>query len=183
MSNTKQIIDSHNKKILKTHNNNNNINNKKPDKKNDKLCNCRQKNTCPLAGNCLQSSVIYQATVTRKDNKTSQTYVGLTENSFKTRYRNHTSSFRNANNKNSTELSKHIWTLKDENIEHTISWKILAKAKPYSTANKRCNLCLLEKIIIIRQPNLCTLNKRNELISSCRHRLKALLRNARNRTP
>ena len=34
MSNTKQIIDSHNKKILKTHNNNNNnINNKKPDKK------------------------------------------------------------------------------------------------------------------------------------------------------
>ena len=94
-----------------------------------KTCNCQQKNTCPLAGNCLQSSVIYQATVIRKDNKTSQTYVGLTENSFKTKYRNHTSSFRHANNKNSTELSKHIWTLKDENIEHsTISWKILAKA-------------------------------------------------------
>ena len=35
---------------------------------NKKTCNCRQKNTCPLEGNCLQSLVIYQATVTRNDN-------------------------------------------------------------------------------------------------------------------
>ena len=177
MSNTKQIIDNHNKKILKTHNNNT------LDTKTDKTCNCRRKETCPLTGNCLQSSLIYQATVIRKDNNTSETYVGLTENSFKIRFRNHTSSFRNACNKNSTELSKHIWSLKDKNIEHTISWKILAKAKPYSPANKRCNLCLLEKYFIIRNPELCTLNKRNELVSSCRHRLKALLRNVCNRTP
>ena len=73
---------------------------------------------------------------------------------------------------------------KDKNIEHTISWKILAiKAKPYSTINKSCNLCLLEKYIIIRQPELCTLNKRNELVSSCCHKLKGLLHNACNRTP
>ena len=43
---------------------------------------------------------------------------GLTENNFKTRYRNHTSSFRHAKDRNSTELSKHIWTIKDNNIEH-----------------------------------------------------------------
>ena len=41
-------------------------------------------------GNCLQAAVIYQAKVTRTDNNTHETYVGLTENDFKTRYRNHT---------------------------------------------------------------------------------------------
>ena len=82
--------------------------------------NCRQNNTCSLDGNCLQSSVIYQATVTRKDNNTTETYIGLTENDFKTRYRNHTASFRHAKHRNSTELSKHIWTLKDNNISNTL---------------------------------------------------------------
>ena len=40
-----------------------------------KTCNCRQKNNCPLNGNCLQSSVVYQATVTRNDNNTSEKYI------------------------------------------------------------------------------------------------------------
>ena len=44
---------------------------------NNKTRNCRQKNACPLDGNCLQPSVIYQATVTRKDNNTTVTYIGL----------------------------------------------------------------------------------------------------------
>ena len=140
-------------------------------------CNCRQKNICPLDGNCLQSSVIYQATVTRKDNNTTETYIGLTENDFKTRYRNHTASFPHAKHRNSTELSKHIWTLKDNNIEHFISWRILASHSPYNNSSKRCNLCLKEKLLIICRPELSTLNKRNELVSSCRHRNKTLLRN------
>ena len=48
----------------------------------------------PAQKNYLQSSVIYQATVTRSDNNTTETYIGLTENDFKTRYRNQTASFR-----------------------------------------------------------------------------------------
>ena len=96
--------------------------------------------------NCFQSSVVYQATVTRSDNNTSETYIGLTETDFKTRHRNHTASFRHAKHKNSIELSKHIWTLKT--------------------------------FLIIYRPDLSSLNKRNELVSSCRHRNKALLRNS-----
>ena len=111
MNNTKQIIDNHNKRILTASTQIDNTAAATID--NNKTCNCRQKNTCPLDGNCLQSSVIYQATVTRKDNNTTETYIGLTENDFKTRYRNHTASFRHAKHRNSTELSKHIWTLKD----------------------------------------------------------------------
>ena len=93
MNNTKQIIDNHNKCIL---NSSKHINDTadNTNTKDSKTCNCRQKNTCPLNGNCLQSSLIYQATVTRKDNSTTVTYIGLTENDFKTRYRNHSASFR-----------------------------------------------------------------------------------------
>ena len=179
MNNAKQIIDNHNKQILKSYTQANDTATANPNTiQNKKTCNCRQKNTCPLEGNCLQSSVIYQATVTRNDNNTTETYIGLTENDFKTRYRNHTASFRHSKHRNSTELSKHIWTLKDNNIEHYISWRILSSHSPYNSSSKRCSLCLKEKFLIIYRPKLSTLNKRNELVSSCRHRNKALLRNS-----
>ena len=50
--------------------------------------------------------LVCSATVTRTDNSTSENYVGLTENDFKTRCRNRTSSFGHAHSRNSTELSK-----------------------------------------------------------------------------
>ena len=144
----------------------------------NKSCNCRQKNTCPLNGNCLQSSVIYQATVKRNDINTSETYIGLTENTFKTRYRNHAASFCHTKHRNSTEISKHVWSLKDNNnIDYSISWRIISSSSSYNSSCKRCNLCLKEKFLIICRPDLSSLNKRNELVSSCRHRNKALLRN------
>ena len=83
MNNTKQIIDSHNRHILTA--------SIQADDTaaaatiNNKTYNCRQKNACPPDGNCLQPSIIYQATVTRKDNSTTETYIGITENDFKTR--------------------------------------------------------------------------------------------------
>ena len=174
MDNTKQIIDNYNKRILTASTRTDDTTAAATIK--NKTYNCRQKNACPLDGNCLQPSVIYQATVTRKDNNTTETYIGLTENDFKTRYRNHTASFRHAKHRNSTELSKHIWTLKDNNIEHFISWRILSSHSPYNSLSKRCNLCLKEKFLIICRPELLTLNKRNELMSSCRHSNKAFLR-------
>ena len=163
MNNTKQIIDNHNKRIL---NSSKHADEPADNAVDSKSCNCRQKNTCPLNGNCLQSSVIYQATVVRNDNNTSETYIGLTENDFKTRYRNHSASFRHAKHRNSTELSKHIWTLKDSNIDHSISWRIISSSSPYNSSSKRCNLCLKEKFLIICRPDLSSLNKRNELASS-----------------
>ena len=177
MNNTKQVIDNHNKRILHSSHSSYTKDNKDGTRTN-KTCNCRQKNNCPLNGNCLQSSVVYQATVTRNDNNTSETYIGLTETDFKTRHRNHTASFRHAKHKNSTELSKHIWTLKNDNIDHSISWRVLSSSSPYNGSSKRCNLCLKEKFRIIYRPDLSSLNKRNELVSSCRHRNKALLRNS-----
>ena len=166
MSNVKQTIDGHNKSSLL--------------KKNTpppRTCNCRKPADCPMAGNCLKESVVYQATVITEDNKPDQTYVGLTENSFKTRFTNHKASFTNPSKRFNTELSKHIWQLKDTKTVFKISWKILKHATPYNPASNRCNLCLWEKYFIICRPSLSTLNKRNELITSCRHANKFLLKN------
>jgi hypothetical protein len=106
-----------------------------------------------------------------------QTYVGLTENEFKTRYTNHKASFNNYEKRNSTKLSKYIWNLKNNNISYSIKWKILKRAKSYNNASKRCNLCIWEKYFIICKPDIATLNRRNELVSTYRHANKFLLKN------
>ena len=136
---------------------------------NDKECNCRKKDQCPLDGKCLTQNVVYQATVTTQTS--SDSYVGLATN-FKERYRNHTASFRHEIKRNETELSKHIWTLNDNNKPFTIKWRVLKQCKPYNSISNKCNLCLFEKYVIICKKNLCSLNKRNELAiaSSCPHR-------------
>ena len=71
MPNIKQTIDNQNKQKLRLFNNSATENEK------SKPCNCRKKDECPLDGNCLQAAVIYQAKVTRTDNNTHETYVGL----------------------------------------------------------------------------------------------------------
>ena len=55
MPNLKQNIDGHNKSIL-----HNRMVPPRP-------CNCRVKTECPLSGNCLKGSVVYQATVSTED--------------------------------------------------------------------------------------------------------------------
>ena len=167
MPNMQHIITAHNKAVLKKCDNVQEATSK---------CNCRQKDSCPLDGKCQTKGIVYQATVTNDNTKEEQTYVGLTENTFKTRYNNHMCSFRNKSKKHSTELSKYVWKLKEDSIPHSISWKVLRMCQPYSNQTKRCNLCLHEKFIIIFQPELSSLNKRNELVSTCRHRKKHLLR-------
>ena len=169
MDNIEQAINAHNKKTLANA------------RDTDALagCNCRIKDLCPLPEQCLTPSVVYQASVTTNNNiKPEQTYIGLTEGQFKTRYNNHNTSFRHESKRSSTELSRYIWELRDNNIQYNIKWKIVAKAKAYSNRNKQCNLCLTEKYFIIFRPGMATLNKRTELISTCRHARKFLLRNS-----
>ena len=110
MPNMKNIINNHNNMIIK----NNRTNPPTP------KCNCRIQNSCPLNGKCLTTELVYQATVTRNDNQQEETYIGLTENTFKTRYNGHTSSFSNEEKKNSTTLSQYIWSLKEKKIAFTM---------------------------------------------------------------
>ena len=95
MPNVKQIIDGHNKAILKK-------NMQPPQDQAVKTCNCRNKNKCPLEDACLTKEVVYQATVV-SGNRT-ENYVGVTSTKFKTRWRNHQVSFKSEKRKNDTEL-------------------------------------------------------------------------------
>ena len=109
------------------------------------------------------SACALSATVKTSDKRPTETYVGLTENEFKTRYTNHKASFNNYEKPNSTELSKYIWNLKNNNISYSIKWKILKRAKSYNNASKRRNLCIWEKYFIICKLDIATLNRNNEL--------------------
>lgn len=167
MPNVQTIISAHNKSELSKHS--------AIDMEEQASCNCRSRQNCPLQNQCLTTNIIYQASVTRADNNGVETYIGLTENSFKTRYSNHMHSFNNPKHRKDTALSEYIWNLKDSGINYTLKWRIMRRARPYSTISKMCNLCTAEKFFIICKPNLSSLNKRNELVSTCRHRRKHLL--------
>ena len=69
---------------------------------------------------------------------------GISETEFTSKYNNHAMSFRNWTHENDLELSKFIWSLKDQNKEFDIQWCILKK----SSRSKSCNLCLLKKLVI-----------------------------------
>ena len=104
MPNIGSVIPLHNKALPSTANRN------RPPA--TKECNCHMKDTYPLVGKCLVKALVYHSTVTREDNIQEETSIGLTKNSFKSLHSNHVSSFRNANKKHMTELSKYIWHLK-----------------------------------------------------------------------
>ena len=140
-------------------------------------CNCRKKATCPLENHCLTPSIVYNAKVTTTEDPIGKNYIGLTEGPFKQRYTQHTLSFRNRHYANSTELSKFIWLLKDNNTDFKIKWSILTSAAAYCNKSKRCNLCLAEKFFIIKAEKSTLLNKRSELVSKCRHENKFYLMN------
>ena len=136
--------------------------------KNDTLtCNCQKPANCPLAKKCLTESIVYKAEVatSTSNNQEKKIYIGITAGDFKTRYRNNTKSFRHEEYKNNTELSKYVLKLKSENSQYTIKWSIMNKVKAYKPGSKRCNLCLEEKLLIMKAKKTECLNKRSDLFS------------------
>ena len=136
------------------------------------MYNCRNL-TCPLEGKCFTKNIVYQATV-EEENGTPSTYVGLTSTTFKARLGVHKNSFIDPD-ANQTSLSKHVWDLKQKNIKHSISWKIVDRAKPFSPVTGKCQLCLKEKFYILFHPELASLNSKSEIYANCRHKKSVLL--------
>ena len=156
--NIEHIIENHNRKITESY----------IEKSAETSCNCKEKNKCPLEGNCLIKNIVYMATVESETNSSS--YVGMTGNSFKTRYYNHIKSFKNKRYKNETELSKYIWKRKEKEVEHTITWKKLRQSNTCQRRSGLCNLCIEEKVeILLSKAKPSTqLNRRFE-VSTSRH--------------
>ena len=163
MKNVGSIISSHNQGILHPPSNNYG-------------CNCEDTNTCPLDGKCLTPEIVYKANVSNNIDNDKRFYIGMTNPPFKERSRNHNRDFNHERYRNSTDLSKYVWSLKDSNKQAKIKYEVVHKVLGKAKLNY-CRLCLTEKMEIIANiddENL--LNKRSEFISKCRHQNKYLLK-------
>ena len=101
-------------------------------------CNFRVKESCPLNGDCLQSSVVCGCKITSNNAAVdSPHYIGLTENTFKDRLYKHKNSFKYETKKNSAELSNYVWDKEKDKQEISFEWYIKEKAKVYSPVTKR----------------------------------------------
>ena len=163
MPNMKQHISKHNAKVLM----------EKPCMEDSRTCNCRSGRICPLNGHCLQKGVVYQADV-KCQNKV-KTYYGLTELTFKERWNGHQSSFRDPEQQHSTSLSTYVSKCRSGGHEPEITWSIKARAHPMSSGGRQCDLCLMEKLTILMADPKSTLNKRDEIMTKCKHKRKYLL--------
>ena len=108
-------------------------------------------------------------------------YLGLTQDTFKSRHSGHKTSFKLPKYKNATRLSTAIWNLKEANppIPFQLKFSILKLARAYTRESKRCALCSVEMTEIAFLEPSSTLNLRSELMNKCRHRRKHLLFNWR----
>ena len=64
-------------------------------------------------------------------------------------------------------------------MPYLLTWKIIAKTKPFTPYNhtrRSCQLCLKEKYYIMFRPEGASLNSRNEIFATCRHRKKRTIR-------
>ena len=70
-----------------------------------------------MEGKCLDSCIAYQADVTAGGEE--YRYIGIVQGEWKERWNDHNTSFRLRQYENKTELSKLIWSLKDEGTPYS----------------------------------------------------------------
>lgn len=164
MSNVKDHISKNNAKVY---------NESSKQATDERKCDCTRKfkGNCPLQGNCLQKSVVYQAHIKNKNNNKTMIYTGMTKNSFKSRFLAHNAAIvKRPTMEKVTTLASHVWELKDNNIPFDIKWSIKTKAYAFSSGSKSCDLCLSEKMTIILADPHHSLNQRDELLAKCVHK-------------
>ena len=125
-----------------------------------------------MDGNCPSECLIYKTSVSTTTNKY---YYVTCENTFKECYNNHKCSFRDKSRKKNT-VSKYVWELKERDIDYLINCDIAMKSQKYVCGSRKCDLCICEKLLISRADPNILLNKRDELVSKCRHRNKFTLK-------
>ena len=128
-------------------------------------------------GPCNVGSVVYFAEVTSPNINQPKNYVGSTNN-FNIRLYRHRQAFRDINLKTDCQLSEFVWSCKYDGFMPKVKFKVLRKVQQYSPEAKKCCLCVLEKLEILKRvndPN--NLNNRSEIMAKCRHRRKFLLSN------
>ena len=113
----------------------------------------------------------YKATIFPMENrKDIKIYFGISAGNWKQRLYSHVHSFSNPSLRNQWALSKWFWSLKDSGLTSLVWWNFIIRLTTPSNLS-RCNLCLEEKIHIIKYRNASkVLNQRNDLIFKCCHK-------------
>ena len=95
--------------------------------------------------------------------------LGVTED-FKPRWQVHKQTFKNSELKKATALSAFVWE-KGLDPEPAIEWQVFDRAPSYQPGQKACQLCLTEKLHILKQAKKKNcLNQRCEVVQICRHK-------------
>ena len=118
--------------------------------------------------------------VVREDNHTCENYTGQTSREIKRRVREHLgdASRFDPDKPEGSRLSQHIGNLFLNNIPYTLNWTILSQKRHFSPVSNFCMLCNVEKAFIIYNPEISSLNSRNELFGFCFHKERYLLLNS-----
>ena len=142
-------------------------------------CNCTNAERCPFNGKCLTPASIYGSTI-QVPNGAKPRYIGLSEPVIKMRWSDHMTSCNDKKYRNKTKLSHEFWKLKDSGHDldsyRDIKFEILKRSVPYRAGAKKCNLCLWEKLLIMKNEG-DVVNKRDEFVNKCQHSLKFMLSN------
>ena len=164
MPSIKAMVSGHNKKVIS-----------EETRSEARTCNCPANTVCPLDGNCLSENTLYEGTVTSNlPNYPPKVYAGISAPPWKSRLYNHTLSFNNREYAK-CEIAKEVLRIKDQGGDYNIQWRIIGHAPAYNPTGKKCCLCIIEKVHIAQNIGETLLNKRDELISKCRHRRKYAL--------
>ena len=81
----------------------------------------------------LTDCVVYKATVT-------ETYTGMTGNTFKDRWYGHSADMRNPGGRSKTKLSTHIWDLKDMQTDFEVEWDFFERANSFNPISEKINV-------------------------------------------
>ena len=163
--NIKSKISSHNKNILQ-----------EQETLDRGACNCQNPDECPLPGACTRPNLLYEGAISSDLNGYGEKkYKGISEPPFKGRFGNHKKSFTHRKYSNETSLSKEVWRIKDLGGTYSIKWKPIKQYRTFNPSIGRCALCMSEKLEILQEKGPNLLNKKSEIVSTCRHRLKYML--------
>ena len=132
---------------------------------------------CPVQGKCESKCVVYRATVTETATGKSETYTAVTANTFKQRLAGHKTDTNYLRYRHNTTLSDHIWSLKEQDKEYDLKWMLIDRGKAFNPIQKKCQICLKEKFHIMYNRSGASLNRREEVFNTCRHRKQNLLSN------
>ena len=117
----------------------------------------KNKSNC-LDNKCLTNKIVYKAEIENNhgiNELSTKVYFAISKIELKSRYNNHTMSFRDWTHENNAKLSKYIWSLKDQNKDFDIKWSIF---KTIFRNNDIVNLYLLENLLI------CNFNEKDRLL-------------------